>query len=189
VTFHLIDQDGIPVSEEGAVGELYIGGSQLMSGYWGAPELTAAVLRDDVVPGRTLYRSGDLVYRDRRGHYVYVDRADRVIKRFGVRISLLELTVAMEGLPGVSDAACVVFDNDGETGIAAFVVGDGTLSSIDLRNDARKLLPESMLPDRVELVDELPLTTGGKLDERRLLAGFGLGGRAVEQFVAGPAPR
>ncbi len=103
VTFHLADQDGVLVSEEGAIGELYIGGSQLMEGYWGAPDLTAAVLRDDVVPGETVYRSGDLVYRDRRGNFVYVDRADRVIKRFGVRISLLELAVAMERLPGVID--------------------------------------------------------------------------------------
>jgi amino acid adenylation domain-containing protein len=189
VTFHLVDQDATPVSEEGAVGELYIGGSQLMAGYWGAPELTAAALRDDVVPGQTVYRTGDLVYRDRRGHYVYVDRADRVIKRFGVRISLLELTVAMERLPGVSDAACVVFDNEGETGIAAFVVGDRTLSTIDLRNDARALLPETMLPDRVDLVDELPLTPAGKLDERRLLAGVGLNGRPVGPSLAAPAPR
>ena len=189
VTFHLADPDGVPVSGEGAVGELYIGGSQLMTGYWGAPDLTAAVLRDDVVPGQTVYRTGDLVYRDRRGNYVYVDRADRVIKRFGVRISLLELTVAMERLAGVSTAACVVFDNDGETGIAAFVVGDGTRSTNDLRNDARDVLPETMLPDRVDLVEELPLTPAGKLDERRLLAGVGLIGRAGGPSLAAPAPR
>ena len=60
-------------------GELYIGGTQLMAGYWGAPDLTASVLRDDVVPGQTVYRTGDLVYRDRWDRYVYVDRADRVI--------------------------------------------------------------------------------------------------------------
>jgi acyl-coenzyme A synthetase/AMP-(fatty) acid ligase len=189
VTFHLADQDGVLVSEEGAVGELYIGGSQLMEGYWGAPDLTAAVLRDDVVPGETVYRTGDLVYRDRRGNFVYVDRADRVIKRSGVRISLLELTVAMERLPGVSTAACVVFDNDGGTGIAAFVVGDGTLSTNDLRNEARDLLPETMLPDRVDLVDELPLTPAGKLDERRLLAGVGLNARSGEQSFTAPVHR
>ena len=77
VTFHLIDEQGDAVSEPGRVGELYIGGSQLMTGYWGAPELTSAVMRDDVVAGETVYRSGDLVYRDEQGAYVYVDRADR----------------------------------------------------------------------------------------------------------------
>jgi D-alanine--poly(phosphoribitol) ligase subunit 1 len=174
MSFHLIDERGLTVDEVGQVGELYIGGSQLMTGYWGAPELTDKVLRHDVVPGSTVYRTGDLVYRNERGHYVYVDRADRVIKRFGVRISLLELSEALRGLSGVSDAACVVFDNHGEVGIAAFVVTDGSSSARELRQGAAARLPDSMLPDRIELVDLLPLTTSSKLDERLLLAGAGL---------------
>jgi amino acid adenylation domain-containing protein len=185
VTFHLVDDSGLPVDEAGQVGELYIGGTQLMTGYWGAPELTGDVLRTDIVGGHTVYRTGDLVFRNERGHYVYVDRADRVIKRFGVRISLLELSDAIRHLPGVSDAACVVFDNDGEIGIAAFVVTDGSVSALELRRGAGGQLPESMLPDRIELVDELPLTTSSKLDERRLLADAGLHGSGDENAHAG----
>jgi len=49
------------------VGELYIGGSQLMTRYWGSPGLTADVMRADVVSQTTVYRTGDLVYRDHRG--------------------------------------------------------------------------------------------------------------------------
>ncbi len=174
VTFHLVDDIGRLVDEPDRVGELYIGGTQLMSGYWGAPELSAEVLRTDVVTGTTVYRTGDLVYRDRGGKYVYVDRADRVIKRSGVRISLVELSDAIQGLSGVSNAACVVFDNDGQVGIAAFVVADAPMSTLELRRGAARRLPDTMLPDRIELVDELPLTSSSKLDERRLLAGAGL---------------
>ena len=57
-------------------------------------------MRADVVPGEIVYRTGDLVYRNRRGHYVYVDRADRVVKRSGVRISLLELADAIQSCRG-----------------------------------------------------------------------------------------
>jgi amino acid adenylation domain-containing protein len=174
VTFHIVDDTGLVVDDADQIGELYIGGTQLMIGYWGASDLTRQVMRDDVVPGETVYRTGDLVFRDERGDYVYVDRADRVIKRFGVRISLLELGEAIRGLPGVSDAVCVVFDNEGETGIAAFVVADGPVSVPDLRLGARDRLPDTMLPDRIELIDELPLTTSSKLDERRLLSDAGL---------------
>jgi acyl-coenzyme A synthetase/AMP-(fatty) acid ligase len=174
VTFHLIDQDGGLVTTDDVVGELYIGGAQLMSGYWGATALTAAVMRDDLVPGETVYRTGDLVYRNGRGHYIYVDRADRVVKRSGVRISLLELGDAMQSLPGVTAAACVVFDSDGEVGIAAFVVTDEATAALDLRNGVRDHLPDTMLPDRFVVVDELPLTSAGKLDERRLLSEAGL---------------
>ena len=107
---------------------------------------------------------------------MYVDRADRVIKRVGIRISLVELGEAMRGLPDVTAAACVAFDNDGQTGIVAFIVADGDVSALDLRHAAGDRLPESMLPDRVELVESLPLTQSSKLDERKLLADAGLRG-------------
>jgi acyl-CoA synthetase (AMP-forming)/AMP-acid ligase II len=174
VHFSIVDEVGRIVDEADTVGELYIGGNQLMTGYWGAPELTADVLRTDVVPGETVYRTGDLVYRNGHGHYVYVERADRVIKRSGVRISLVELADAVREQPGVTDAACVVFDREGEVGIAAFVVADRPLTVLELRQGAGRRLPDSMLPDRVELVDELPLTSASKLDERQLLRRVGL---------------
>jgi amino acid adenylation domain-containing protein len=176
VTFHLVDAAGHLIDGAEETGELYIGGSQLMTGYWGAPDLTTAVLRTDVVPGEIVYRTGDLVYRTATGDYVYVDRADRVIKRLGVRISLVELSDAMGGLAGVTAAACTVFDNDGRLGIVAFVVTDGPTGALELRRAAGERLPESMLPDRIEVVDSLPLTASSKLDERRLLAEAGLHG-------------
>jgi len=97
VSFYLVD-DGKMVDEVNTVGELHIGGDQLMDGYWNAPELTARALSTDIVSGETLYRTGDLAYRDLDGNYVYVDRADRVIKRSGVRISLVELSGAISSL-------------------------------------------------------------------------------------------
>jgi D-alanine--poly(phosphoribitol) ligase subunit 1 len=186
VTFHIVDETGVVVDDVGRMGELYIGGTQLMRGYWGAQDLTEEVMGSGVVPGETLYRTGDLVYRNQRGDYVYVERADRVIKRFGVRISLLELADAMRNLPGVSNATCVVYDNDGEVGIAAFVVTDRSVSATELRQGARAWLPDTMLPDRIELVDLFPLTTSSKLDERRLLmeAGLPRSGDRVPQKAA-----
>jgi D-alanine--poly(phosphoribitol) ligase subunit 1 len=174
VSFYLVDEAGGIIDESDRVGELYIGGAQLMAGYWRAPALTDEVLRSDVVDGEVVYRTGDLVYRDKNGSYVYVDRADRVIKRSGVRISLVELGEAMRNLAGVSAAACVTFDDEGDLGIVAFVVADGSLSALELRQAAREHLPETMLPNRVELVEELPMTKSSKLDERLLLSRTGL---------------
>jgi D-alanine--poly(phosphoribitol) ligase subunit 1 len=188
VTFHLVDTQGRTVEGANQVGELYIGGSQLMDGYWAAPALTDEVLRTDVVAGRTVYRTGDLVYRTEDGEYVYVDRADRVMKRHGVRISLVELGEAMRGLAGVSAAACVAFDDGGRTGIVAFVVADGPVDILELRRAAARQLPESMLPDRIEVVDNLPLTRSSKLDERRLLAQAGLGEPGSGAPPARPSP-
>jgi len=174
VTFHLVDDGGQTVDDPDQPGELYIGGVQLMTGYWGAPELTRGAMRTDVVPGAVVYRTGDVVYRNARGHYVYVERADRVIKRSGVRISLVEVADAVRRLPEVTDAACVVFDDGGAVGIAAFVVADHPIIPLQLRRGASQHLPDSMLPDRIEWVPNLPLTASGKLDERGLLRDAGL---------------
>ena len=54
------------------------------------------------------------------------------MKRNAIRISLIELADALHSLDGVSAAACVVFDDEGEVGIAAFVTTDGTCSAAEL---------------------------------------------------------
>jgi acyl-coenzyme A synthetase/AMP-(fatty) acid ligase len=80
----------------------------------------------------------------------------------------------MRKLPGVGSVACVTFDAGDQLGIAAFVVPEGEVTSVELRRACREWMSDTMLPDRVELVDELPLTASSKLDERRLLAQAGL---------------
>jgi D-alanine--poly(phosphoribitol) ligase subunit 1 len=173
-SFHLVDQNGALVDEPGAVGELYITGRQLMAGYLNAPALTARALRDDVVDGSTAYRTGDLAYLDERGNYVYVGRSDRVIKRNGVRMSLVEVTEALNSLDGVISAACTTFDLEGRVGVVAFVVPDGEQTALALRHAASARLPETMLPDHIVVVADLPLTSSSKVDERRLLTEAGL---------------
>jgi D-alanine--poly(phosphoribitol) ligase subunit 1 len=170
VTFYLFDEDGIVVETPGRVGELYVGGVQNMDGYWGAPELSSDVLRTDLAPGETVYRTGDLVYRDTNGRYVYVDRADRVIKRSGVRVSLVELSETMRRLPHVVGATVTTFDNGGALGIVAFVVSEQPTSSLELRLAAREVIPETMMPNRIDVVEVLPLTNSNKIDERALLS-------------------
>ncbi len=173
-SFHLVDEYGKLVDRPGAVGELHIGGPQLMVGYLNEPALSAAVLRTDVVEGTTLYRTGDLVFRDDRGNYLYMGRSDRVIKRHGVRMSLVEVTEVLGGIDGVAAAACTTFDLEGELGVVAFVVPDGELTPVAVHQAAGERLPETMLPDQFVMVADLPLTSSSKVDERRLLKEAGL---------------
>jgi D-alanine--poly(phosphoribitol) ligase subunit 1 len=174
VTFALIDDEGRPVARPNEVGELYVGGIQLMDGYWANPDLTESVIKTDVVANERMYRTGDLVYRDERNNYVYVDRVDRVIKRNGVRTSLVELSTSLRSLKDIDAAACVLFDRDGELGIVAFVASSSNLSAIDIRRAASQLIPDTMLPDRFEIVSDLPLNKSNQLDETQLLASSGL---------------
>jgi acyl-coenzyme A synthetase/AMP-(fatty) acid ligase len=131
-------------------------------------------MRTDVIAGQLVYRTGDIVLRQRDGNYAYVDRADRVVKRRSVRISLVEISEVMSRLPGVQAATCVIYDNEGELGIATFVVTEPDRTAEQLRRAAADQLPATMIPDRIELVDELPLASSSKVDERRLLREAGL---------------
>ena len=113
--------------------------------------------------------------RDDRGNYVYVGRSDRVIKRHGVRLSLVEVTEALGGIDGVASAACTTFDLEGDLGVVAFVVPDGELTTpVAVRQAASERLSEMMLPDQFVFVANLPLTSSSKVDERRLLKEAGL---------------
>jgi acyl-CoA synthetase (AMP-forming)/AMP-acid ligase II len=166
------------VVDSNTMGELYIGGRQLMNGYWNSPELSSKVLRTDLVEGQKLYKTGDIVYADDNGDYVYVDRADRVVKRKGVRISLLEVTEAFRKIDGVEAATTITFDGDDEQGIVTFLVLTSEMSRADLRKWASTLLPSSMLPDRIEIVETIPLSPAGKTDDKRLLAEAGIVARS-----------
>lgn len=171
VSFHLLRPDGTGTLVQGAgeVGELYIGGEQLMRGYWRDSVLSQAVLRRDVVPGELVYKTGDLVYRDGRGLYVYAGRSDDVVKRNDVRISLGEVTGALRGVDGVTGALCLPIDLGGRLGIAAFVEAPPGMTALKLLDAASSYIPASMRPDEVFIVRALPITTSGKVDRQRLL--------------------
>ncbi|WPO71706.1 amino acid adenylation domain-containing protein [Streptomyces sp. KN37] len=169
VGFHLVDAEGNLVTEPDTPGELCVSGVQVMAGYWGAPEVTRQVLRDDLVPGTTVYRTGDLVRRTPDGLYVYLDRADNVVKRNGNRISMTEVTAALLDVPGVEDAVALVDRPDGRTLIRAFVVAPG-LDAAPVRKELLLRVPTYMSPDSLHVVAELPRLSGGKPDARRLRA-------------------
>ena len=168
--FYLVGEGGELLGSPYETGELYIGGDQLMRGYWADDNLTAQVMRDDIVPGETLYKTGDLMWRDDLGRYFYAGRADDIVKRSGVRISLSEIAHALRRVDNVSAAACLLTDQDGRAAITAYVEAPQVITPQALFAAVSALLPTSMLPDEIFVVPSLPLTSSGKVDRNRLLA-------------------
>ena len=160
----------------GTVGELYLGGPVLASGYWGRSGLTARRFVADPfagVPGARMYRTGDLVRRVSDGAALeFVGRADHQVKIRGFRVEPGEVEQALAGCPGVS--GCVVTAHDGR--LAAYATGAppdyGTV-----REFLAGKLPEHMIPVSLTVLDAFPLTAGGKVDRAGLPApGTGTGG-------------
>jgi mycobactin peptide synthetase MbtF len=159
----------------GVAGELYLGGAQLARGYLNrAPETVQRFIADPNVRGGRMYRTGDLVRRQPDGSLQYVGRADAQVKIRGHRVEPGEIAVVLESHPGVRHASVVVHERHGVPRLVAYVaVGDSTGRTPTV-NELRRMLvarlPRYMVPQRIVIVDDIPLTPNGKLNEVALAA-------------------
>ncbi|MFF2658963.1 non-ribosomal peptide synthetase [Kitasatospora sp. NPDC058032] len=171
VRVHLLDERLLPVTEPGAVGELYLGGPGLAHGYAGQPGLTAGrFVADPFAPGERVYRTGDQARRSADGLLEYVGRVDRQVKLRGFRIELGEVEHAVAALDGVTAAAVTVHEPaPGDTRLAAYVTGPSA-DPAALLAALRAALPAHLVPATVTVLDALPLTPNGKVDHRALPA-------------------
>ncbi|HWN33714.1 MAG TPA: AMP-binding protein, partial [Pseudonocardia sp.] len=159
----------------GVPGELYLGGVQLARGYLNRPELTADRFVADLygAAGERLYRTGDLVRALPDGTLVFLGRSDDQVKVRGVRVEPGETAAVLAAQAGVASAVVVARD-DGPSGtwLVGYVVpGPGAaLDPERLREAVAAALPDQFVPGFVMLLDELPLTTSGKVDRGALPA-------------------
>jgi amino acid adenylation domain-containing protein len=158
----------------GVTGELYIGGAQLARGYAGRPELTAERFVPDPyaeVPGRRLYRSGDLARYREDGTLEFAGRVDNQVKIRGYRIELGEIEAALCGHPEISEAAVRVRTMPGgDRDLVGYLVpaDGGTIEPAGVRDWLSTLLPDHLVPPSIVVLDALPITPNGKVDPARL---------------------
>ncbi|HEX4392435.1 MAG TPA: amino acid adenylation domain-containing protein [Mycobacterium sp.] len=159
----------------GVAGELYLGGAQLARGYLHrAAETVQRFVADPFVAGERMYRTGDLVRRQPDGSLQYVGRADAQVKIRGHRVEPAEIAVALESHAAVRHASVAVHQRQGVPRLTAYVAlrdSSGRSPSVaELRRMLIARLPRYMVPQRIVVVDDIPLTPNGKLDEAALAA-------------------
>ncbi|UVL75986.1 amino acid adenylation domain-containing protein [Pseudomonas putida] len=163
---YVLDERRQPVPA-GVTGELYIGGAQVARGYFNRPELTEQRFLPDPfsrLPGARMYRSGDLVRWNTDGTLDYLGRNDDQVKVRGVRVELGEIEAALAAQQGIRDAVVLVRDER----LLAWFTETAGVSVAGLRQALQACLPAHMLPQAFIRLDELPLTSHGKLDRRAL---------------------
>jgi D-alanine--poly(phosphoribitol) ligase subunit 1 len=153
----------------GEIGEMYVAGGGVASGYLNRPELTG---RRFVRRSAGLwYRTGDLARLGPDGELVFIGRCDTQVQLRGHRVELGEIEAVLTSLPGVGGAGVVMVPNRAgeQTLVACFVpVGGEERPERRLRAALRDRLPEYMVPTRLVPLDRLPVTPEGKLDRAAL---------------------
>ena len=166
---YILDVDLQPVMP-GVPGELYLSGAHLGRGYFAAPGLTAvSFVPDPFVVGARMYRTGDRVRRNAQGGLDYLGRLDFQVKLRGFRIELGEIEAVLARLPGVREAAVVV-RGEGETArLIGYYAGEQHADAW-LRGQLAAHLPEYMVPGQFMHLEQLPLSSSGKVDRKALPA-------------------
>jgi amino acid adenylation domain-containing protein len=151
----------------GVVGQVYLGGSGLATGYRGRPGLTAErFVPHPSVPGARLYRTGDRARYLPDGSIEFLGRADQQVKVRGFRIELGEIETVLRAHPEVTDAVVTAPGDAATRRLVAHVVGRAEPAALGEWLRAR--LPEHMVPGAFVPMESLPRTTNGKLDRRSL---------------------
>jgi len=167
----LVDEEGNDV-KDGEAGEIWSRGPNFSPGYYENPEASKKQWDKD-----GWFHSGDLLLRNADGRYKFIARADDIINRGGTKVDPKSVedviaaydaveTVAIVGAPhdtlGQQTVACIILREEAE----AFALKD-------LRDFlADKGLAKFQLPDRMEILSELPMTPSGKIKKLELRQRF-----------------
>ena len=158
------DDNEVPL---GGVGELCVRGPYTLRGYYGAPEHNKKAFTAD-----GFYRSGDLMRQHRSGNYIVEGRKKDLINRGGEKISAEEVENLILQHPAVQNVACVpVPDTDlGERMCACVIAHKGKSLTLDdlVRFLVTKEIAKFKMPERLQLMNEFPLSTFGKVSKKAL---------------------
>jgi len=162
----LTDEEGRDVPD-GEVGELTVRGPYTLRGYYRAAEYNARQFTPD-----GFYRSGDLMRRHPSGSYLVEGRIKDLVNRGGEKISAEEVENLILTHPAVRNVACVP--------VADPILGERMCACVILRQGASLTLDELSgyllglgiakykLPERLELMEDFPLSTFGKVSKKTL---------------------
>ena len=166
VELKIVDDDGEPVVP-GAIGTVCTRSRAMFRGYWGEPERTA-----EAIDGDGWLHTGDLGWLGDDGNLRLAGRTTEMYIRGGYNVYPIEVENCLGTHPAVAANAVVgahVEDRLGEIGVLFVVPRSGhAVDLADLRAWVKEQLADYKAPDALVVVDELPLTSIGKVDKKAL---------------------
>lgn len=166
---YVLDRFLNPVPQ-GVLGELYLGGTGLSSGYWNRQDLTnSKFIENPFAPGKKLYRTEDLVRLNHQGILEFLGRTDFQVKINGYRIELGEIEASILSFPDITGSTVLVSENeDGLKSLAAYFSSCPLIDLKELQQFLSQKLPRYMVPVQYRQLENLPLSPNGKVDRKEL---------------------
>ncbi|MDV4144784.1 class I adenylate-forming enzyme family protein [Shimia sp. FJ5] len=167
-TIH-IDLDAPGATPAEGIGEILVGGPQIMKGYFRDPEQTAATLTEE-----GLLRTGDLGRFDDQGRLHIAGRTKELIIRSGFNVYPVEVEAVLTEHPDVIIAGVVGRPVEGNEEVLAFVkaVPGSGLTEDALKDFLRARLTPYKRPERIIVADDLPAAPTGKILKAKLIETF-----------------
>ena len=162
---YILDKDGnlCPI---GVPGELCISGIGLAQGYINDDEKTQKAFVTSKINNERIYKTGDIALFNNNGEIKYVGRNDFQVKINGLRIELSEIEKQLLSIKEIQN--CAVLSDTKKTYLKAFIVAKDELSIPAIRKALLEKLPTYMVPKYIIQIDNIPLTSNGKVDRKIL---------------------
>ncbi len=158
---------------KGVTGELCVFGAGLARSYLNKPEITQQRFinfKHDLLEETRIYRSGDLVKMLPNGELSYLGRMDDQVKIRGHRIELGEIETAILSLQEINQCVVLPKDKNGTQILIAYLIAepDESIDRTTVKEYLQKQIPDYMVPSFYVFMDEIPMTTNGKVNKKLL---------------------
>lgn len=165
-TVYILDEHLQPCAI-GEVGEMWAGGDCVSAGYIGNEALTSERYRPDpfLGNGRMMFRTRDLGRWTENGELEHYGRTDDQVKIRGFRVELDSVSAALESVDGCKRAAALKLDSRDLVGF----VSPADIDERTAQDAVAAVLPYYCVPKFIIALDELPMTSRGKIDKRLLM--------------------
>ena len=167
VDLKIVDEDGATLPQDGqAVGELFVRGNAVVSGYFRNPEATAKAHDAD-----GWFGTGDVASVDPDGFLSIQDRAKDLIKSGGEWISSIDLENAATAHPAIAQCAAIGVPHprwDERPVLVAVPAGEARPTAEDLHDLLSEHFAKWQMPDDIIWLDALPMTATGKVSKLNL---------------------
>ena len=164
------------ITEKNVTGEIYLSSKALAREYFKDEEKTknSFIMTDlDGSGVRRYFKTGDLACYNEAGDLIFASRKDFQIKHMGHRIELGEIEAAANAIDGIAKCGCI-YDSEKRRIVLFCQCLEGVeLSGNEIKAILSEKLSSYMVPNRVTVLDAVPLNANGKIDRVALKGIYG----------------